>query len=173
MTFREIFGPLSGAVAILIGLLLGWLWAREQRRKRIVSGVAMDTTDPIWLAALDKARASLPRFRELASGSLGTSHVKYALQTTAGATEHVWGPVVSFDESTVTAGLETLPFAGQLTSPPPYVLQMSQVEDWRVEMNDGRIFGAYTARAQLAYARKVGHDIPYHMLEVEKHLVDA
>lgn len=104
---------------------------------------------------------------------LAIHHVKYALRTTTGATEHVWGPLVSIGEGCVTVGLETPPFDGQPVSTPPYELQMSQIEDWRVEVNDGRIFGAYTARAQIAYARRLGQDIPPHMLEIEKCLVDA
>lgn len=173
MTLREIFGHFSGPLTILIGLALAGLWAREQRRKRQVRAVAMDTTDPIWLAALEKARSSLPRFRELAAGHPGSAFIKYALRTTAGATEHVWGAVISIGESTVTAGIETPPLDGVPAKAPPYELQLSQVEDWRIETGDGRIFGAYSTKAQIAYARKLGYEVPRHMLEIEKCLVDS
>jgi len=173
VTFREIFGNLSGPVAITIGLALGGLWAWEQRRKRRVRAVAMDTTDPIWLAALERARSSVPRFRELAAAHPASAFIKFALQTTAGATEHVWGPVISIREDVITAGLETPPIHGKPASAPPYEVQMTTVEDWRVETPDGRIYGAYSARAQIAYARKMGYAVPSHMLQIEKNIVDA
>jgi hypothetical protein len=34
-----------------------------------------------------------------------------------------------------------------------------ECEDWRVETPDGRIYGAYSARAQIAYARKMGYAV--------------
>jgi uncharacterized protein YegJ (DUF2314 family) len=172
MSLREILGSIPG-LSILIGLVLGGIWSLEQTRKRRARGLDIDTTDPIWLAALEKARASLPRFFELAKDHPTHAFVKYPLQTTKGVTEHVWGPVVSLRESTITAGIETPPIDGRPATAPPYEMQASQIEDWRVELSDGRIYGAYTARAQFAYARKLGHEIPAHMLEVERRLVDA
>jgi hypothetical protein len=173
VTFREIFGNLSGPVAITIGLALGGSWSWKQRRKRHVKAVAMDTSDPIWLTALEKARSSVPRFRELAAAHPTSAFIKFALQTTTGATEHVWGPVILIGESAITAGLETPPIEGSPASAPPYEVQMSSVEDWRVETPDGRIYGAYTASAQIAYARKKGYPIPSHMLQIEKNIVDS
>jgi uncharacterized protein YegJ (DUF2314 family) len=172
MTFRETLGSIPG-LAILIGLVLGGLWSWEQGRKRRARGLDIDTTDPIWLAALEKARASLPRFLELAKDHPTQAFVKYPLQTTKGFTEHVWGPLISFSEGTITAGIETPPIDGAPATAPPYEMQASQIEDWRVELSDGRIHGAYTARAQFEYARKLGHQIPAHMLEVESRLIDA
>jgi hypothetical protein len=173
MTFREIFGSLTGPVAILIGLSLGGLWSWEQRRKRHATGTAIDTSDPIWTAALEKARASLPRFRELAAPDPSRAFVKYPLHTTSGAIEHVWGGVSQIAENTLTAGLDTPPVDGKPAKSPPYELEMSEIEDWRVEVPDGRIFGAYTARAQIDYARKHGYEVPQHMLAIEKCLVDV
>ncbi|MEJ0084420.1 MAG: DUF2314 domain-containing protein [Pseudomonadota bacterium] len=172
MTLREILGSIPG-LAVLIGLALGGLWSWEQSRKRRARGLDIDTTDPIWLAALEKARASLPRFFELAEDYPAQAYVKYPLLTTKGFTEHVWGPVVSLREGTIMAGIETPPIDGRPATAPPYELQASQIEDWRVELGDGRIYGAYTARAQFEYARKLGHEITAHMLEVESRLVDA
>jgi hypothetical protein len=172
MSLREILGAVPG-LAIAIGLVLGGLWSWEQRRKRRARGLGVDTTDPVWLAALEKARDSLPRFLDLAKDHPTAAFVKYPLQTTKGLTEHVWGPVISVTAETITAGIETPPVDGRPATPPPYELNMSQLEDWRIELSDGRILGAYTARAQFEYARKRGLEIPAHMLEIERRLVDA
>src|SRR5690348_2959652 len=105
MTFREILRSVP-ALAVLIGLALGALWSWEQVRKRRVRGLDIDTNDPIWLGALEKARASLPRFFELAKGPRAQAFVKYSLQTTKGCTEHVWGPVLILGEDMLSAGIE-------------------------------------------------------------------
>jgi uncharacterized protein YegJ (DUF2314 family) len=171
MTFREIVDSIPG-FGIVVGLALGALWSWEQRRKRRARGLYIDTTDPIWLGALEKARGSLPRFFELAKDHTAQAFVKYPLITTKGLTEHVWGPVLALGKNTVSAGIETPSIDGPATAP-PYELQASEIEDWRVEASDGRIFGAYTVRARLEYARKLGQQIPAHMLEIESRLVDA
>lgn len=172
MTLREILGSIPG-LPLVIGLGLGLLWAWEQRRKRLARGVDLDTNDPLWIAALERARAELPRFRQLAATHPTSAFVKYPLQTTRGTTEHVWGPLVSFGEGTIRVGLETPPIDGAPRSEPPYDLDLAAVEDWRVEEPSGRIFGGYTAKAQIAYLRKIGHKVPAHMLEIERCLVDA
>ena len=169
---REILGSTPG-LAILIGVALGGLWSWEQNRKRRVRGLDIDVSDPVWLAALEKARGSLPRFVERARQYPAQAFVKYPLQTTKGLTEHVWGPVISMTAETIRAGLETLPIDGTPNTAPPYDIQIHQIEDWRVDLSDGRIFGAYTARAQFEYARQRGFDIPRHMLEIESRLVDS
>ncbi len=172
MTFREIVDSIPG-FGFLIGLALAALWSWEQGCKRRARGLDIDTTDPIWLDALEKARSSLPRFFELAKEYPTRAFVKYPLLTTKGITEHVWGPVVALGENTISAGIETPPIDGGPATAPPYALKVSEIEDWRVEAGDGRIFGAYTARAQFEYARKLGQTIPAHMLEIESRLFDA
>lgn len=172
MSLREVLGSFPGA-ALLVGLAIGALWAWEQRRKRRLRGLDIDTQDPIWIAAIARARDTLPRFRELADQRPNDAFVKYPLKTTAGAVEHVWGQVLSIEGDTVVASIETPPIDGAPATPPPYNLTAADIEDWRVESGDGKIYGAYTARAQFEYARKHGHDIPAHMLEIERRLVDA
>ena len=158
---------------IVVGVAFGLLWRWEQNRKRSSIGTPIDTSDPLWIAALDNARKTLPRFRELIAGQTDYALIKYPLQTTTAATEHVWGSVLSFTDTSVTVNLETPPIEGKPAQMPPFELQLSQIEDWQVQTTDGRIFGAYTTRAQISYARQRGHAVPSHMLEIEKRLVDA
>jgi hypothetical protein len=175
MTFRDLFGPISesGAIAIAICLSLGWFWWRVRHRRHSGRAMGIDTSDPLWIVALGKARTSVPRFLDLARTNPDGSFVKYALQTTSGTIEHVWGAVLAVSEGAITVGLDTPPVDGKPTSAPPYQLALSEIEDWRVELPDGRIHGAYTARAHFEYARKHRVRLPAEQLAIEKNLVDA
>jgi hypothetical protein len=128
MSIREVLGSFPGA-ALLVGLVLGGLWAWEQRRKRRLHGLDIDTQDPIWTAAIARARDSLPRFRELAAQRPNDAFVKYPLQTTAGAVEHVWGHALAVNGDTIVANIETPPVDGAPAAPPPYNISIAEVED--------------------------------------------
>ena len=173
MTFRELFGSYSGPAAIVIGLTLGWLWKKEQKRKLRLLGIGIDTSDPLWTSALEKARASIPRFVELTRDNPGRSFVKYALETTTGVKEHVWGPVLALGDGAVTVGLDTRPFDGRPVVSPSVRAKARRYRGLARRFERRKDHGAYTARAQFAYARRLGIEIPAEHLAIEKNLVDA
>ncbi|WP_155905189.1 DUF2314 domain-containing protein [Methylopila sp. M107] len=112
--------------------------------------VAYQTGDAAMNAAKQKAKSTLPRFRELvARRTPGTYTVKFPL-TQNGATEHIWLQL------TGDRGVE---FVGLIANDPvngakyrkgqPMTVPASVVEDWMVK-NGSEIYGGYTARVAIA-----------------------
>lgn len=125
---------------------------KSQSAPRVVKDnvVAFETRDPKIAAAKQKARATLPRFRELAARHTpGTYTVKFPL-TQNGETEHIWLQLTGDRGSEFIGRLANDPVNGskyrrgqQMTVP------VSEVEDWMI--TDGSvIYGGYTARVGLA-----------------------
>lgn len=111
--------------------------------------VAFTTGDEAMNAAKDKARATLPRFRELiASGMDATYTVKFPL-TLNGATEHIWMQLVDANDHEFTGLLANTPVNGtKYKMGDRMTVAANEVEDWMVRTSDV-MYGGYTARVAL------------------------
>jgi hypothetical protein len=52
----------------------------------------------------------------------------------------------------------------------PFVVPVSELEDWQLVLPDGRIRGGFTTRAQIEIAMTSGAAIPSHISELEASL---
>lgn len=139
---------------------------------RLFGGKAtpVDANDPLMLGAYVQARETVDVMRQIFQTPRDVA-VKFSLQNAHGEMEHVWGEVVSMDADTVGARIFT-PLIHGATPSGPVVVALAEIEDWQATLEDGRIRGGFTTRAQIAIARREGHPIPVEILAQEKSFVD-
>jgi len=135
------------------------------------AAVPVARDEPLLHEARERAQASLDSLRPYVGSPLQVG-VKVPLRNAAGEVEHVWGTPEALDAATVTLRIVT-PFIDGATPPDPVSVPVTDIEDWQVFLDDGRILGGFGTRAQMAVARRDGHPIPEHVLAQEARFVDA
>jgi|SRR5688572_24881095 len=163
--------PWALIALFLLVVSLVVLLARRSGGSR--AGSYIDTSQPAWIDAVARARAAVPVLRELFAAREAPVDVKYALQNSAGDTEHVWGELLELADDEFCANLRTPLLRGRLVSSPPFRLPLSALEDWQAELPDGRIRGGFTTQLEIALARRDGRHIPDHIANMEKRFVDG
>ena len=158
--------------AIPVGLGLGLLWAWARNRGASKSGRPVDTNDPLWLKAIESARASQEEMRNLYSQHGSELFVKYPLTARNGETEHVWGPLLELMADSMKVGLATPPVGG-LAAEPPLTIAAAVLEDWQLVLPDGAVRGGFTTQAQIALTLKSGWAVPEHVKELQGKFVDV
>lgn len=158
--------------AIPIGVGLGLLWAWARNRGRMYTVTPTDVNDPRWTEAIARARSTLPEMRALHEEWASEMYVKYPLNTTAGTIEHVWGRLLSLSAEEMKVTLETPPIHSPVGTA-PYVVPLSDLEDWQLVLPDNKIRGGFTTRAQIEIAKTTGASVPSHISELEGRFVDA
>ena len=116
---------------------------------------------------------TIPTLRELHASSQQPAWVKYAIANAAGETEHVWGELQVIDTTSFRATLETPLRGGAPNDRPPFTLPLSVLEDWQLQLPDGRIRGGFSTQAEIALARRTGQPIPGHVAAMEGRFVDV
>ena len=164
----EISWPLIALILLVVSLVVLLAKSRGSR-----AGAYIDTSQPAWVEAVAKARAAVPTLRELFAQRETPVDVKYALQNSAGDTEHVWGELLELADDEFSADLRTPFIRGRLVSSPPFRLPLSALEDWQAELPDGRIRGGFTTQLEIALARRAGRHVPDHIANMEKRFVDG
>lgn len=148
--------------------LIAWMVVKSRARP----GMQVDTTSQPWATAIARTQASVPTLRELFADGGSPIDVKFPLQNSKGETEHVWGELQTLSEETFTADLRTPMRRGRPMSQPPFELPIAALEDWQVELPDGRIRGGFTTQLEISLARQQGHAIPAHIESMARRFVD-
>jgi hypothetical protein len=130
-------------------------------------GVFVDPDSEEWRQALRKTQQSIPVLRKLQSEVTVPVLVKYAVSSSTGEIEHVWGELERIDDSHFRATLETPMLSGDPGSAPPFDLPLSALEDWVVTLPDGSIRGGFTAQAEILWAKRRGDPIPQHIAAMD------
>ena len=143
---------------------------RYRRTSR--SARPVDINDPIWVGAIDAAKASRDEMLRLHSQYGAELLVKFPLRAKNGEIEHVWGPLLDSTNDSLKVGLATPPVGG-LDSEPPFILAAYDLEDWQLVLPDGMVRGGYTTQAQIALTKKAGWPMPQHVTEMESKFVDV
>lgn len=162
-------GPLLPVVVVALVLVVFGIAARVTRRR----GTFIDPQSPEWRAAVEKARESLPVLRELHGSAPQPVWVKYAIANARGEIEHVWGELQAIDAASFRATLATPLRGGAPNDRPPFTLAWSALEDWQLQLPDGRIRGGFSTQAEIALARRTGQPVPGHVAAMEGRFVDT
>jgi hypothetical protein len=136
-------------------------------------GVFVDPDSEEWRNALTQAQATIPTLRELQRTTQESILVKYAIESSTGDVEHVWGELEKLDDTSFRATLETPMLSGEPASDPPFELPVSSIEDWVVTLPDGTIRGAFTTQAEIQLAKRQGIPLPDHLAIMEGRFSDA
>ncbi|MFL6587326.1 MAG: hypothetical protein ACJ8GV_10640 [Luteimonas sp.] len=140
-------------------------------RRIAEAAVPVAHDEPLLRAARTRAQASIDDLCAHVGSPLQVG-VKIPLRNAADDIEHVWGTPESIDAASVTLRIVT-PFVDGATPAEPVTVAVTEIEDWQVFLDDGRILGGFGTRAQMAVARRDGHPIPEHVLAQEARFVDA
>ena len=159
--------PLVSLVLVLAALV-GLIWIGFRYTSARPTPIAPD--DPLWVSAIERARATSPTMQQLHAEGREV-WVKFPLQPPGGEVEHVWGRLVSLDDTSLTCTIETPPVSGRSASATTPV-RVDELEDWQARLPDGSIRGGYTTRAQAAIAKRDGHPVPRHVRDMLPRMVD-
>lgn len=136
-------------------------------------GVMIDPDSKEWQDAINKAQESLPALRDLYHSSREPILIKYAMASSTGEMEHVWGELQNLEQSHFRVTLETPMLSGDPASRPPYRLPLSAIEDWVAHLSDGSIRGGFTAQTEIALAKHQGIPLPEHIASMEGRFCDS
>lgn len=160
---------MSPALILVVLALVALVWLGFKYATPRASSISPD--DPVWAAAIERARATLPEMREL-HDSGHEVWAKHPLKTSAGTTEHVWGRVTDITTQYVRCTLETPP----IDDAPPHGVEsqihVDLIEDWQAELDDGTIRGGFTTRAQAEIAKRQGERVPNHIEDMLRRMAD-
>ena len=133
---------------------------------------AMKADDPDMLRAVARAQEALPTLRELFRERPKDASVKFAFTTDAGTTEHLWADLLELGEATMRLRVRTKP----ATHAGDFALEQERpidaIEDWQVEMPDGKIRGGFGYGPIFARAKKDLGSLPPGLAEHEHRFVD-
>jgi hypothetical protein len=99
--------------------------------------------DPLMRLATKKARDALPTLRELFKEHPRDTMVKLAFVTDAGETEHLSAELIALDGDRFKARIKTPPVTHTGKLAKVQERSLNDLEDWQVELRDGRIRGGY------------------------------
>ncbi len=173
--FRSSVVPAVGGL-----VLIGWpalmfaLYGRFTLRPTVddaVTPIAPD--DPLWVAALRKARDSIPLLRELQIAHKGEIAVKFPFRTDKDVTEHLWGRLLDLRERDLWLTVLTPPIAHDGIPPEHLKVPLADLEDWQLELPDGKIRGGFSTKAQMEVYRRDRRVLPLQIRDREKDFIDA
>jgi uncharacterized protein YegJ (DUF2314 family) len=156
-------------IAALVALLLLFAGIIYFARQAAAAAVPIDPANPLWIRALERARATVSQMR----GLFDAGHevwVKFPLQV-GPEREHFWGRIRSAEGLTLCVAVETRPVRGG-NAPEQVNVSIEDLEDWQVQLADGSIRGGFTTRAQAEMACQQGRPVPPHIAEMLKRMID-
>lgn len=154
---------LVGGVFAGIALLRWWLWRPSY------APMMTEPNDPLMLQAMESARESLPRFKELLSQRWQSALIKLRFVSSSNEVEHLWAEVLEvLGEDELGVRLVTPPVTHVGVLHRLHRCTFDDVEDWQVRAADGKLHGGFTQRAMFAIARRDGHRLPKKLAEQER-----
>lgn len=136
-----------------------------------VTPIAQD--DPLWVAALQKARETISLLRELQLKHKGEIAVKFPFRTDKGETEHLWGRLLDLRERDTWLTVLTPPIAHEGIRPEHVKVPVADLEDWQLDLPDGKIRGGFSTKAQMEIYRHDRRVLPMQIRDREKDFVNA
>ena len=158
-------------VLALVALVLLFGAAFWFGRRGAAAAVPVDPHDPLWIAAIERARATVNDMRALQQSGHEV-WVKFALPTASAECEHFWGRIERLQDEALVVAVETKPVSGGAVAR-QVTVQTGELEDWQVELADGSIRGGFTTRAQVTMARRDERHVPAHIAEMLGRMTDT
>jgi hypothetical protein len=152
-------------VVVLILAALHWL--------RGDGPIPIDPKDPLWRLSTSRAQATFAVMKELFSDKSLQVLVKYPMTPASGQREHVWGLLIDLSDSEMKVTLETPPVTGDQTPPKDLKVPVNELEDWQVQLPDGKIRGGFTTQAQMSIAKRAKLRLPWYIRQMEGRFVDV
>ena len=150
------------AVALMIAAWVRWRSPRPE-----YPPLGTDPDDPLMLAAMERAQATLDRFRALQARWPEDAFVKLRFVSSAGEVEHLAAHVERMEGDRLSVLLVTPPVTHTGRLERTREIGIGEVEDWQVTEPDGTIHGGFTQRAMFQIARREGIELPDELARLE------
>lgn len=133
----------------------------------------VDPKNPLWRMSTRRAQETIPLMKQLHADKTLEVMVKYPLVTSAGEREHLWGILVDLTGSEMKVTIETPPVTDDKPLPDGFIVPIEELEDWQVDLPDGKIRGGFTTQADMILAKRAHHRMPWHVRLMEGKFVDT
>ncbi len=164
------FLPLFGAFFFV--LVMRYLWKRRLR-KPPKAPFELSPEDPLLLDAIQKARQSLPRMEELFAQRPRDTYVKVTIDDKQGDPVHLWGQLLQLEEGMMRFKPMNQPLGETDLLPETLERPLADLEDWQVELADGKIHGGYTITVMFKKAKEQCENLPSEFEDQEDRYLDA
>ena len=122
---------------------------------------------------MEKAKSTLPEFRDLFERWPEDAFVKLYFESNTGTVEHLGAHVETIDGDQLGVLLVTPPVTHRGHLDRRYVCTVADLEDWQVTDPQGNIHGGFTQRAMFEIARRQGIELPNELREMELRYVKS
>lgn len=120
-----------------------------------------------------RAGETLSTFIELTKRGVEGAFIKFAIDAGEGVTEHIWGYVHAYSGDVFSVSPANEPLRQEMAQVDERKVLVSEVEDWMVVDEQGRIRGAYSLIALLDYFERNGKWLSPRMKRQRALLLDA
>ncbi len=125
-----------------------------------------DPDDPLLLAAMEKAKSSLPKFFELLHKFPENALVKLYFVSNTQKVEHLWAEVLGqADHNALNVRLVTPPATHRGHLDRLYTCKTEDIEDWAVRDDEGYIYGGFSEQAMFMIAERDSVPLPDKLLQ--------
>lgn len=152
------------AAALAIGA-----WVRWRSPRPPYPPLGTDPDDPLMLAAMERAQATLDRFRALHARWPEDAFVKLRFVSSSGEVEHLAAHVEAWEGERLSVLLVTPPVTHEGRVERLREIGPDEIEDWQVTAADGTIHGGFTQRAMFEIARREDVELPDELRRLEAH----
>ena len=162
------------AIVLIVIVVVGFLLFAFRPRYATAPPLALAPDDPLLVESVAKARAAIPKLRELFAQRPQNTTVKVPFSSSSGTVEHLWGELRSLADSQMEVFLLTPPATHQGEVERLRSVPLTDLEDWQVELPDGSIVGGYSMRVMFQRAREQGGgELPRDLAQHARRYTDA
>ncbi|EHK5111998.1 DUF2314 domain-containing protein [Vibrio parahaemolyticus] len=159
---------------IILFIIVGiWLYSRFVSPSPQFLPLETEPNDPLLLAAMEKAKSTLPKFVELFKKYPDDAFVKLYFKSNTGVVEHLGAHVESINGNELEVILVTPPVTHEGYLEKNYICAFEDLEDWQVTDIEGNIYGGYTQRAMFEIAKRQGIELPNELKRMESKYIES
>ena len=158
-------------ILLVIFAIIFWWWFVGRNTPKFPP-LEIENDDPLMIEAIEKARSSLGKFKELYANGYATDiQVKVPFLSNSGITEHLWAEVIELDETAVKVRYLTPPATHNGKLERVHSHPHSDIEDWVVFTESGDIYGGYSQRVMFKRGREQWGSLPPELEKQESRYV--
>ena len=157
---------ITGAVVLVVA----WWWFIGRNIPKYPP-LEISDDDPLMLEAMKKAKTTTNQFLELLSGKYSEAQVKVRFTSSSGVIEHLWGEVVELKENVLSVRYYTPPVTHEGRLDRLHEHNITEIEDWVVILDNGKIHGGFTQRVMFKRGREQWGKLPPELAKQESRYV--
>lgn len=159
----KIFIVVTLVFLMLVGLAMYSAWFKMEKDNANIE--VLDPSDPLLIQAKQQAAATIDTLQLLFPDHKESSYIRFPYKF-KGAEIHLWADLTEIAPDHANATIKPGPYApGFVQGTEDVQMAISRVEDWLVELEDGRIRGGFTTQA-LLMSQKQKPDVNVDSLEL-------